>query len=168
MGVELLNVTANFFMSSIGLSVDRSSHKVLLRWGDRSGLSSHEQIVEMVQARRSETTIRSFLNVDAETEVHLIGKNYVSRGVVQSCFSEGPTFIVTILMKLDYPQSDPSTAQRDPGLSVLESFLTQEAEDRILGEFGNDASRGRLSRFLELTAMLVRFLRVRSLSLSST
>jgi len=152
-------------MSSSGVSFANLSQTVLLRWCDRPGSPSHEQMVEIIQSRHSEAVIRSFLNFDAETEVHLIGKNYSANGIVRSSFLEGPSFVVTITMHDRLSSTDP--APRDPGLFAVENFLTKEAEDRILDEFDNEPTQGTLSRCLRFVTIFVTFFNVRSFFLSA-
>ena len=154
-------------MSSIGPNSLNSPRSILLRWCDRSGTSSHEQTVEIIESLRSEAIIRSSSSFDTETEVYLFGKNYTGNGVVRSCLRDGQHFVVTIRLSTDRSLPNTGWPERDPGLFVVEGFLTEEAENRILEEFDNDSRQGKLSYKCRLKTTLVSLLKLQSLSLSA-
>jgi len=129
----------------IGPSGKRRPDQVLLRWSDTPDSPSHEQFVEMIESRSSEAVIRSASKVDEKTKVHLIGRFYTANGMVRSCHEDRGEFIVTIVMSRNpLMRETEGRLPNEPGLFAIESWLTEEAEDRILEGLEDETPRRRL------------------------
>ncbi len=155
-------------MSSTGPNRQSCSQSALLRWCEQSGFPSQEQIVEVTQALPSQAIILSLSNIKVGTEVHLAGRNYEATGIVRSCVAQGSSFIITVLITHDRSRVGSDLLLFDPGLFVVDSFLSDEAETRILDEFENEAPRGRPSYRFKLKVILSSLLKLPSLYLSAS
>lgn len=75
-----------------------------------------------------------------KTKVTLIGKDYTGIGIVKSCRRDGENFILSIGLTEEFIQAAlPSDA--DPGALVVDDFVTEEQETKIL-EGLQDSLRG--------------------------
>ena len=108
-----------------------SADQFYLRWSDSPESPFREEPVEVIGLYSSEPVVRSARRVSEETEVFLIGKKYTGNGIVRSCQSEGPNFLLTIHIGSEYmtPELLP---EYDPGLFAVDDFLTEEEEAKIL------------------------------------
>jgi hypothetical protein len=118
------------------MSQDRShstgqTGQALLCWSDAPNSPVREEFVQILQAQATETVIRCSLKVAEETKVTLIGKDYTGIGIVKSCRRDGETFILNIGLTEDSMLAElPLTA--DPGALVVDDFITEEQETKIL------------------------------------
>lgn len=106
------------------------SQYALLRWFEGPQCDPREEYVEVVDNQVCQTVIRSSLELSRETEVTLIGKDYVSEGIVQACRTEDTWFLLTLAAKLPHRDGNPL----DPGALIVNDFLTEEQEAAILAE----------------------------------
>lgn len=123
-----------------GVSPEGSEQVLVLRWCEAPDSASREQIVQILQSRFQEAVIRSACRVREDTQVQLIGKQYMAEGIVRSCREEGESFILRIAMGADImiPYTIP---ERDPGVLAVDDFLTEEQEAKILEDLDKDVPR---------------------------
>jgi len=119
-------------MSASSSSSPDESDQLLLRWSDDPDLPSHEEFVYMLEAKAAELVLRSSFRVLEKTRVYLIGKDYSEAGIVRSCRNQGSYFVLTIGISPEGPV--PPHMEIDPGVFIVDSFLTEEQEERILSE----------------------------------
>ena len=119
-------------MSASSCSSPDESGQLLLRWSDDPDLPSHEESVYMLEAKSAELVLRSSFRVPEKTRVYLIGKDYSEAGIVRSCHKQGLNFILTIGISPEGPV--PPHIEIDPSVFIVDSFLTEEQEERILSE----------------------------------
>ena len=127
-------------MSASSSSSPDESDQLLLRWSDNTDLPSHEEWVQMLEAKGSEYVIRSPFKVLEKTRVYLVGRDTSEAGIVRSCRRRGIDFILTIGISPEGP-----VAPRfgiDPGVFIVDSFLTEEQELQILGELEDELRSG--------------------------
>jgi hypothetical protein len=122
-------------MSAASSSLD-DSDELLLRWSEDEFTPSREELVQILEARISEAVICSALEVVEKTRVYLVGKNSTESGIVQSCQASGKKFIVTILFN-----SETSIPPIDPGVLLVDTFMTEEQELKILDEVDEEIQR---------------------------
>ncbi len=141
--------------------------QVLLRWSDSPDTPSREQFVQMIESHSAEAVIRSSSKVGEKTKVHLIGRFYTANGIVRSCMEDGSQFIVTILMLNNAlsPETENRPA-REPGLLSVESWLTEEAENRILDELDESTPRRGLRKQFDLATRSISLLKLQSFHIS--
>lgn len=120
-------------MSASSCSLD-GPDRLLLRWSEDAFSPSREELVEMVEVRVSEAVICSSLRVLEKTEVFLIGKYSTDSGVVRSCRPFKGKFILTILIN----SQTPNPPNVDPGVLLVDSFMTEDQEQAILDEIDNE------------------------------
>jgi hypothetical protein len=123
-------------MSASRCSLD-DSDRLLLRWSEDAFLPLREEFVQMLEARNSEAVICSARRLLEKTKVSLIGKNSIETGVVRSCRAFGEKFIVTILIN----GQGPTGPEIDPGVLLIDSFMTEEQELSILDELDDEVRR---------------------------
>ncbi len=136
-------------MSAISCSLDESD-QFLLRWSEDGFSRSREEPVQMLETRISEAVICSSLRVIEKTQVFLIGKNCTESGIVSCCRPSGGKFIVTIVMNPQLPEPP----DFDPGVLLLDDFMTEEQEQRILDELDNEIQRQQFRSFASARAYL--------------
>jgi hypothetical protein len=78
--------------------------------------------------------------VDEKTKVTLIGKDYTGIGIVKSCREDGKNFIVTIGIGDQGPRMH-HAAQPDPSVLLVDEFITEEQESKILEDLGDPIPR---------------------------
>lgn len=123
-------------MSASRCSLD-DSDRLLLRWSEGALSLLREEFVQMLEDRNSEAVISSARRLIEKTEVSLIGKKCSETGVVRSCRAFGEKFIVTISIN----SHGPSGPEIDPGVLLIDSFMTEEEELRILDEVDDEIRR---------------------------
>ncbi len=123
-------------MSASSNSSPDESDQVFLRWSDSPDLPSHEESVQMLEARASEYLIRTSFKVKEKTRVYLIGKFTQEAGIVQSCREAGKNYTLIISTSPDGPT--PNHFDVDPGVFIVDSFLTEEQERQILSELDDE------------------------------
>jgi hypothetical protein len=122
--------------------------QALLCWSDPPNSPVREEFVQILQSHLTEAVIRSSLEVSEETKVTLIGKDYTGIGIVKSCRRDGESFILSIIRTDESFQTTlPSSA--DPGALVVDDFLTEEQESKIL-----EGLQYALSSWMRLPALL--------------
>lgn len=123
-------------MSASSNSSPDESDQLFLRWSDDPGLPSHEESVQMLEAKASEYVLRTSFKVKEKTRVYLIGKFTSEAGVVRSCRKAGKNYTLTIGISPDGPT--PPHFDIDPGVFIVDSFLTEEQERQILSELEDE------------------------------
>jgi hypothetical protein len=124
-------------MSASSSNPQDDSDKLLLRWSESPHSPSREEFVQILETRVSEAVISVSLRVDEKTQVYLIGKNSTESGIVRSCQRRGKKFVITILLNSVDPHS-PSGPEIDPGVLLVDSFMSEEDEQRILDEIDEE------------------------------
>ena len=127
-------------MSASSSSSPDDSDQLLLRWSDNPDLPSHEEWVQMLEAKGSEYVIRSSLRILEKTRVYLVGRDTSEAGIVRSCRRHGIDFILTIGISPEGPVVPRFGI--DPGVFIVDSFLTEEQELQILGELEEELRSG--------------------------
>jgi|ERR1700728_3455473 hypothetical protein len=122
-------------MSSGHTSSDVESDQALLCWSEAPNSPSREEFVQVLETHLSEAIIKSNLKVDEKTKVTLIGKDYTGIGIVRACRRDGKNFIVTIGMGEERTGPAPGI-ERDPSVLVVDDFITEEQEAKILNDLG--------------------------------
>ncbi len=124
----------------------------MLRWADSPSASAFELPVEMVDENGFDPIIRASLNIGEETPVTLVAEEYMINGIVRSCRADRNSYLITVAIQ-DVSDKRSGTAYfRDPGALVLDDFLTEEEEAKIL-ESLEDSSRS-LARSLRHLLLL--------------
>ena len=114
--------------------------KVLLRWSEAANSTSREQFVELIQTHPTDALIRCSAKLRKDTQVYLIvADRYKMSGVVASCRREGNSFIVRIVINENLTPQHRS--ELDPGILVVDDFLTDEEEAKILKEVEEDTAQ---------------------------
>ncbi len=109
----------------------RQSNRARLCWSDPPNSPVQEEFVSILESHPMEALISSTLRVSEETKVTLIGKDYTGIGIVKSCRRDGENFILSIGLTAKSAQTTlPPGA--DPGALVVDDFLTEEQETKIL------------------------------------
>jgi hypothetical protein len=132
-------------MSSVTHTSSQPDH-VLIRWSETPNAPSHEELVEIVQVRPSETVVRSAYQIDANTRVYLIKKGYTRIGIVKSCREDQGSF----LMEIDVAAIDPLDLVYavDPGVFGIDEWITEEQENEILKDLDNLENASRVAQGL--------------------
>ena len=116
---------------------------LLLRWFERPGPEFCRELrVEIIEARSSQATVSSSIQMVENTEVSLVARHGVESGTVESCRPDGAKFLVTIRFRppgrLAFRSGD-----RDPGVLASDDFLTEEQELAILREVEEEIIGGK-------------------------
>ena len=98
----------------------------------------------MLESHASEAVIKIALSIDVKTKVKLIGRDYTGIGIVRSCRKDGKNFILTIQVDAN-PRTSRVPLDRDPGVLAVDTFLTEEEEEKILNDLEDWTPRRRLS-----------------------
>ena len=108
------------------------SSKIILRWSDPPSAPLAELPVEIVDEDNFEPIIRAPLKISEQTPVTLLTENFMVNGIVRSCRTDRNSFLLTIATE-DLSAERLERAQfRDPGALVVDDFLTEEEEAKIL------------------------------------
>lgn len=107
------------------------SDQALLCWSDSPNSPVQEEFVQIVESHLNEAVIRSAVEVSEETKVTLIGKDYTGIGIVKSCRKDGKSFILSVGLTEESAQRT-LPRDRDPGALVVDDFVTEEQEAKIL------------------------------------
>jgi hypothetical protein len=107
------------------------SNTVLLRWSDFPDVPPREILVKVLYSDAYGATICSSLRLTKDTEVQLLRQGRFDRGTVRACREEGSEFILTIWLTAS---SMPEFEGPDRDVLVVDNFLTEEEEERILAE----------------------------------
>jgi hypothetical protein len=110
----------------------QQSEALILRWADFPDSPSRELPVEMVDDLASESVIRVALRISEATPVSLLGPGYMVNGIVRSCRPEKDSFLVTIVANDESTFGNVLAFGRDPGSLLVDDFLTEEEEAKIL------------------------------------
>ena len=128
-------------VSQAGISYSRTSkttsfmdnsEALILRWSEFPDAPSRETPAEMVNDRNFESVVRVSFKISEATRVSLLGQGYMVNGIVRSCRPEKTSFLVTIVANEDSLYGNFLTSARDPGSLVVDDFLTEEEEAKIL------------------------------------
>ncbi len=128
------------------------SDEIILRWSDTPTAPAVELRVEIVHESNSEPIIRAPLKIGEETPVTLLAKDYMVNGIVRSCSPDKNSYLITVSTQDALEQRFEQTYCPDPGSLVVDDFLTEEEEAKIL-ESLEDSSRS-LARHSILATML--------------
>lgn len=127
---------ARGFRTAVPMPLNRTtsasqSNQALLCWSDPPDSPVQEEFVQILESHPTEALISSALKVSEEIKVTLIGKDYTGIGIVKSCRTDGENFILSIgLTEESFQGTLPSSA--DPGALIVDDFLTEEQETKIL------------------------------------
>jgi hypothetical protein len=112
--------------------------QVLLSWSESLDSPKKQEIGQIISTRGADAVIRIAVPIVVGTTVLVTGKYYTGNGIVQSYRKELEEFILTLSKSDDisFKGSD-----RDPGLVVLDSFLSEEQEAQILKELKYETMR---------------------------
>lgn len=102
---------------------------LVLRWSETRDSTFHEHSVELISSHQEKTILRSPVSLQKYTAV-MLPENELG-GIVQSCYREGGSFILTISSKEEINISS-SEPQRDPGTLVVDDFLSEAQEAELL------------------------------------
>jgi hypothetical protein len=141
-------------MSRERINPGGESGQALLCWFETPNSPSREEFVQVLESHPSVALIKSALQVSEQTKVTLIGKDYTGIGIVKSCRKDGKSFILTIGMGDESVKLTPSS-QPDPGALVVDDFLTEEQEAKILEELSDSTYRCRLRPALLWSSLLL-------------
>lgn len=108
--------------------------RVLLRWSEAPNLPSREEPVQIIWAHEEEALIRSASKLVENTQVYLITQLRTEDGIVRSCRKEGSSFILRIAIAANITNG----FEFDPGVFVIDDFLTEEQEAQILEDLENE------------------------------
>ena len=123
-----MSVTSSLFQSD--------PERVLLRWSEAPNLPSREEPVQIIWARDEEALIRSASKLVENTQVYLVTQRSTEDGVVRSCREEGSSFILRIAIAANI--TNHYGFELDPGVFVIDDFLTEEQEAQILEDLENE------------------------------
>jgi hypothetical protein len=140
-------------MSLSASSSSGDSGQLLLRWSDGSNFVSREEFVDVLSRQLSRITVRSGTAIAQDTPVFLAGEQYIANGIARSCRKDSNSFILGIL--IDTESNIYSASARDPGVFVVEDFITEEQEAAILENLDGDPSGPALHPQLNTPANLI-------------
>ena len=115
------------------------SEKVLLRWSEAANSTLREEFVELIHSHPAEALIRCSPKLKKDTQVYLVADRCKMSGVVASCRKEGNSFIVAIVINENL--TPPHGSEQDPGILMVDDFLTEEEEAKILKEIEEDSAQ---------------------------
>jgi hypothetical protein len=108
------------------------SKGIILRWSDTPSSPTLELPVEIVNEDDYEPIIRAPLKVGEETPVTLLSKDYMVNGIVRFCRADKNSFLITVSTAGTPEEQLNASFFRDPGALVIDDFLTEEEEAKIL------------------------------------
>ena len=114
---------------------------VLLRWYEGNNLPKQEFVL-LIENDESQVVLSSPSELGESTDVHLIGKNYSLNGIVRSCRAEGGRFFVKVCISSEASPLFSPGSDRDPGVLIVDDFLTEEQESQILNEIAQELQCG--------------------------
>ena len=109
------------------------SGQLLLLWTDTLDFASRKELVDLLETHGDQAVIRSAATIRENTQVYLMGKQYMGNGMVSSCRQEDSSFILTI--QIDDSSLFRYNSDLDPGIFAVEDFLTEQQEAEILKEW---------------------------------
>jgi len=125
---------------------------LVLRWSQPSGISVREENVEFIRSSLGEATIRCLSQLEVDLRVNLISKSCEREGVVRSCIKEGSTFVVAILIDSDEDIYRAALLHNyDPGSLIIDDFLSEEDEAKILGDLEEELKLSEPQQFTGTT-----------------
>jgi hypothetical protein len=119
---------------------DHSDRVLLLRWSEAPGLPMREQSVEIIEFRGRTVLICAPFPLLESTFVHLIERDHFNTGIVRSCHEQGSSFLLSIQIQSEAVR--PRSPDIDPGVFVVNDFVTEEEELRILKEIEDEMGLG--------------------------
>jgi hypothetical protein len=131
-------------MSLSSSSSSGDPDQLLLRWSDDSSSPSREEFVDVLSRQLSKIFVRSACQLAEDTPVFLAGRKYSANGRAGSCQKEASSFILGIL--IDNESHIQLESDWDPGVLVIDDFLTEEQEDAILANL-DSSGPGSISCF---------------------
>ncbi|HEY3937404.1 MAG TPA: hypothetical protein VGL97_08235 [Bryobacteraceae bacterium] len=121
--------------------------QVLLSWSESLDSPKKQEIGQIISIRGADAVIRIAVPIVVGTTVLVTGKYYTGNGIVQSYRKEFETFILTLSKSDDIPFKG---SKRDPGMVVVDNFLTEDEEAQILKDLKNETMRAALFPELSL------------------
>jgi len=113
--------------------------EIILRWAYSPSAPAIELPVEIVDEKDWEPIIRASLRIAEATPVTLVANDYTVNGIVRFCRADKNSYLITVATQ-DGSDERPATAYfRDPGSLVLDDFLTEEEEAKILESLESSA-----------------------------
>jgi len=103
-----------------------------LRSADTSSVPAFELPVEIVEGDDSEPIIRAPLAIEEDTAVTLVANDYMVNGIVRFCRADRNSYLITIATQHQSDERSDTGYFRDPGSFVIDDFLTEEEEAKIL------------------------------------
>ena len=103
-----------------------------MRWADTPSSPASSPPVEIVNEDDYEPIIRAPLGVGEETPVTLLSKDYMVNGIVRFCRADRNSFLITVSTACAPEEQLNAGFFRDPGALVIDEFLTEEEEAKIL------------------------------------
>lgn len=117
------------------------SGEVFLRWSEIPSAPVFELPVEIVNEDDFEILIRVPLQIGENTPVTLLAKNSMVNGIVRYCRSDRNSYVITVSTNDASQEAFQVAYSRDPGALVVDDFLSEEEEAKIL-EGLQDSSEG--------------------------
>jgi hypothetical protein len=131
-------------MSRDRTSPGEESGQALMCWFEAPDSPSREEFVQVLESHLSEALIKSALQVNEKTKVTLIGRDYTGIGIVKSCRKDGESFILQVAM-VGESMKTATPSKPDPGALVVDDFITEEQETKILEGLEDSTYRSRLA-----------------------
>jgi hypothetical protein len=121
-------------------SFGAQSDQIYLRWFEAPSAPALELPVEIVEEEGPEPVFRVPLKIGEDTPVTLLGKNFMVNGIVRFCRADRNSYLITVATDEVSGERFERAQFRDPGALVIDEFLTEEEEAKIL-ESLQDSSR---------------------------
>jgi hypothetical protein len=113
-------------------SIPPVSDRIILRWFENPSAPAIELPVEVVDADHSELILRVSLKIGEQTPVTLLAKDYMVNGIVGLCRPDRNMYLITVATDDVSVEQVEGARFRDPGALVVDDFLTEEEEAKIL------------------------------------
>ncbi len=110
--------------------------RVLLCWSDTPQSPLRRELANILETRSAEAILSTSFKIPENTAVQLSGTNYTGQGVVRSCRAESGSFVLTVSIGSETPAALREW-DLDPGVLVVDDFLTEEEEAELLKDFEN-------------------------------
>ena len=108
----------------------------LVRWSDHPGQTDQEESGLIIGEGLHSVTVRIVKPLCEATRVSVRADSSPENGIVKSCLPEGSQYLV--LIELDYEEMLRVGPEHiDPGVFAMESFLSEEQEQKILDSLGD-------------------------------
>jgi hypothetical protein len=108
------------------------SDDIILRWSANPSAPVLELPVEIVAGDDSEPVLRAPIQIREDSLVTLVGKNYTVNGIVRFCRADRNSYLITVRTDSISEERFEKVYFRDPGALVVDDFLSEEEEAKIL------------------------------------